>query len=158
MNISRMNIPQVKETAYDVFRYACNNDERMTGKLADFYREGIKNPAVAKLIAQQAIQDGTLRYGEYLQDDIKSLRGKPLELMKEYAGKMILAMTNIAEGIENSTVKELYENFSQKFKQLYPQTHRLREKILSEQRVCLNKINPCMQKGIKKTLKFARYV
>ena len=73
-------------------------------------------------------------------------------------GRMILAMCNITEAEQKSPLKEIYENFNQKFKQLYPQTHKLREKIISEGRVCLNEIKPCMQKGIKKTLKFARYV
>ena len=153
-----MNIPQIKENAYDIVRYAYNGDERLTEKLVEFYQEGIKNPTVAKLVSKQAIHDGTQRYNEYLQEDIALLRGKPIDLIKEFAGRMILAMCNITEAEQKSPLKEIYENFNQKFKQLYPQTHKLREKIISEGRVCLNEIKPCMPKGIEKILKFARYV
>ena len=153
-----MNIPQIKENAYDFVRYAYNGDERLTEKLAEFYQEGIKNPTVAKLVSKQAIHDGTQRYNEYLQEDIMLLRGKPIDLIKEYVGRMFLAMCNITEAEQKSPVKELYEDFNKRFRQLYPQTYKLREKLLSEERVCLNEIKPCLQKSIKKTLKFARYV
>ena len=56
MKIAKMNIPQVKESAYDVFRYACNKDNRIIDKLVYFYKEGAKNPSVAKIIAKQKVQ------------------------------------------------------------------------------------------------------
>ena len=157
MKIAKMNIPQVKESAYDVFRYACNKDKRIIDKLVYFYKEGTKNPSVAKIIAKQAIQDGITRYGEYLQDDIQFLRGKPIDLIKEYWKKMTLATTIIDVNSEAYPTKRFYDKFNERFKQLYPQTHNIREKIISEKRVCLNEIKPCLPKGIKKALKYAKY-
>lgn len=152
-----MNIPQIKENAYDIFRYAYHGDERLTGKLVDFYQEGAKNPAVARLVANQAILDGTKRYGEYLQEDITLLRGKPIDLIKEFVGRIFLTKTNIAEAENKSPVKDFYDEFYKKIKELYPQTYKLREQLIQDQRVCLNGIKPCLPKGIKKAIKYSKY-
>ena len=46
-----MNIPQIKENAYDFVRYAYNGDERLTEKLAEYMsiNEGTIYPILRKL-------------------------------------------------------------------------------------------------------------
>lgn len=157
MKISKINIPQIKETAYDVYRYACNRDCRMIDKLINFYKEGVKNPTVAKLIAEKTRKDGIKRYSEYLVDDIFFLRGKPIELIKEYNEKLRNADLAIIVNRESYPVLKFYERFNEKFKKLYPQTHMIREQLIQDQRVCFDEIKPCMPKGIKKAIKYSRY-
>jgi hypothetical protein len=130
----------------------------MSDKLADFYKEGVKNPTIARLVSKQAISDGTARYGEYLQEDIHFLRGKPIDLLKEYVRRLFVAISNIKEAEQKAPVKKFYNKFYEKLKQLYPQTHIIREKLIQDQRVCLNEIKPCLPKGIKKTLKYSKYI
>ncbi len=157
MNISKINVPQLKECAYDVYRYAYNDDERMTDKLVEFYKEGTKNPTVARLIQQNSYQEGNRRYAEYTQEDMRSLRGNPIELVKEYWNKSMAAIDRIKEAKNTSPVKEYYENFCEKIAQLYPKTYAIRDLLLYEGRVSQNEIKPCLPKGIKKALKYARY-
>ena len=49
-----INISRTKELAHDVYRYAYNNDSRIVTKLLEFYKEGINNPSVAKIIAKKS--------------------------------------------------------------------------------------------------------
>ena len=157
MNISKINIPQLKEYAYDVYRYAYNDDERMTDKLVKFYKEGVKNPIVARLIQQESFNEGNRRYAEYTQEDMRSLRGNPIELVKEYWNKSMAALDRIREAKSSSPVKEHYEKYCEKMAQLYPKTHAIRDLLLYEGRVSLNEIKPCLPKGIKKAIKYAKY-
>ena len=157
MKIAKINVPQLKESAYDVFRYAFNNDERMTEKLVDFYKEGVKNPAVARLIENQSQKDGFQRYRDYLYEDIQSFRGHPMELLKEFYKKAMATVALIRDAKFKPPVKEEFDNFYEKLIQLYPKTLALRERLIADERVCLNEIKPCLPKGIKKALKYAKY-
>ena len=157
MNISKINVPQLKEYAYDVYRYAYNNDNRMTDKLVEFYKEGTKNPTVARLVQQNSYQEGNRRYAEYAKEDMHSLRGHPIELVKEYWKKSIAALERLREAKNTSPVKEHYEIFCEKIAQLYPKTYIIRDLLLYEGRVSLNEIKPCLPKGFKKAIKYVKY-
>ena len=97
-----MDVSKTKKIADDVYRYAYNNDSRLSKKLVEFYKEGVKNPSVAKMVACQATINGCKRYGDMVQEDLGSLRGKPWELLKSYIAKSILALVNI-EKCKNQT-------------------------------------------------------
>ena len=90
-----INISRTKELSHDVYRYAYNSDSRITQKLADFYKEGVKCPSVAKVIAEKATLDGIKHYGDMTQEDIRSLRGNPFKLILGYLLKTMLAFANI---------------------------------------------------------------
>ena len=106
-----MNTPQIIQLSSDIYRYAYNNDSRLNEKLVEYYKEGIKCPSVAKLIAAKATLDGNKRQGDLMQEDIRCLRGKPIQLIKNYIGKSLMALCRITEGQGSDEVKEFYEKF-----------------------------------------------
>lgn len=152
----KMNIPQVVQLSSDVYRYAYNDDSRLNEKLVEYYKEGVKCPSVAKLIAAKATLDGNKRQGDLLQEDIRCLRGKPLQLLKNYLGRSIMALCRITGAQGSDEVKEFYEKFESKFKELYPKTHTIREEIINEGRVVHGKITPKQSKSLKTMYKYAK--
>ena len=151
-----INISRTKDLAHDVYRYAYNSDSRITQKLADFYQEGIKCPSVAKMIAKKAVIDGTKYYGDMLQEDIGSLRGKPWDLIKNYIGKTILALVNIDSGKNQQEVKKYYDVFEKEFKELYPKTHKVREQIIGDRRVLYGETKSIQPKSLKTRFKYTK--
>ena len=153
-----MDIQKVKDTAYDIYRYAYNNDDRLNDKLIEFYKEGKKNPSVAKIVDYQLARDSHNRYAYQAIEDINSLnRGNPIQIFKDFVANSKLMISRVFEAKTQETVVKHYLNFEDTFIKLYPQTHRIREKLIADNRVCLNKIKPCLPKGFKKALKYAKY-
>ena len=152
-----INISRTKELAHDVYRYAYNNDSRIVTKLLEFYKEGINNPSVAKIIAKKATTEGCKHYGEVMQEDISCLRGNPWELIKNFALRSVLAIVNIEKTKNTPLVKEYYDNFEKEFKEnLYPKTHKIREKIINEERVTYGKVTPRKPLSLINRLKYTK--
>lgn len=156
-NSEKMNIPQVLQLSKDAYRYAYNNDSRMNEKLVEFYKEGIKNPSLAKIIANHATLKGTEYYGDKVQEDIGSLRGNPWTLIKDYLKNVFKAAYRLKAAQKTFSINYFYSRFEDEYKKLYGKTYKLREKLIIEQRVLFDKIVPCLPKSIKKTVKYAKY-
>ena len=152
-----MNIPKVIQSSSDAYRYARYNDSRMKDKIIEFYQEGKKNPSVAKVIASHTMTEYSKKAGEQMVDDIRSLRGKPYKLIINYIGQSLMALCRLDEIKKDIDVKPLYEEFEQVFKNLYPKTHLLREKLIQDERIVYGKTTLCMPKGLKKMYRYRKF-
>lgn len=152
-----MDIQSVLQLAKDSYRYARHNDKRLEGKIIDFYREGQKNPSVAKVIMKHATLDGCMQAGELMLEDIGSLRGKPHKLIMEHLGKSILALANIENIKKAPAVSPLVDNFEKTYRELYPKTYELRNKLIEDGRVCFKEIKPCLPKSFGKIFKYVKF-
>lgn len=153
-----MDIQNVLQSAKDSYRYARCNDSRLENEIINFYKEGQKNPSVAKIIMNHATIDGCKQAGEIMVGDIAFLRGEPRKLIKEHIGKSILAICNIEEAKKTQTIKPLVDKFEKTFIELYPRTYKLREKLIQDGQVCFNEIKPCLPKSLRKYFKYVRYL
>lgn len=156
-NSEKMDVQKVLQVANDTYRYAYNNDSRMNQKLVEFYQEGIKNPSLAKIIANHATLKGAKYYGDKVQEDIGSLRGNPWTLIKDYLKNVFKAAYRLKSAQKTFPIKDFYGRFEDKNKELYGKTYKLREKLIIEQRVLFDKIVPCLPKSCKKAMKYAKY-
>ena len=153
-----MNIDALKNIAHDFYRYAYNNDDRMNDKIIEFYDKGKESPSVSKIIFRQAGHESIERYTQQVIEDINSLnRGNPFELFKDHARKSKGMIEQVTQAGKFEPVKKHFEKFQEAFIKLYPQTAKLREQLILNNRISLDEVTPCLPKGIKKTLKFAKY-
>lgn len=63
----------------------------------------------------------------------------------------------IKNALKEPTISAKNILFDTKLENLYPKTHKLRKKLINEQRVCYSEIKPCLPASFKKTLKYARF-
>lgn len=153
-----MNIDTLKNTAYDFYRYAYNNDDRMNSKIIEFYDKGKEAPSVSKIIFRQTGHESIERYTQQAIEDIASLnRGNPIEILKDYAIKSKEMIEQVTHAGRYEPVKKHFDEFQKAFIKLYPKTARLREQLILNNRITLNEVTPCLPKGLKKTLKFAKF-
>lgn len=152
-----MNIQKVIQYSSDAYRYARHNDSRMKDKIIEFYQEGKKNPSVAKIIASHSTTEYSKRAGKQMVEDIGSLRENPYKLIINYIGQSLMALCRLDEIKKDLDVKPLYEEFEQVFKNLYPKTHLLREKLIADERVVYGKTTLCMPKGLNKKFRYRKF-
>lgn len=144
-----MNHIQIRQICSDVFRYAYNSDKRIKEPLAEFYKIGKESPCVANIIMSDVEDKAIRRYGKEAGERLLFEGSAPL---KDFLWKTGMAAINRVEADESDEIKLLKEAFDKSFKDLYPKTAELRQKLIDIKRVVFDEVLP------KATLKEKRKI
>ena len=152
-----MNVPQLKIIADDLCRYAYNNDSRMKNKMIELHEKGMDAPFVAKLVGYKAGLDSAQKYQAYLIDDITHFRDNPFVLIKDFLIQSFSAVKRIKSAEKEEPIKGIVDEFEKKYKKTYPRTHKLRNRLINDERVIYGKVTKAMPKSFSKIRKYAIY-
>ena len=152
---------------YDVVREnvvaACanykKNDAKFYTQMNGFYKEGKKNPSVAKIILQDHIYKSQKVASRMLNDAASfSQSDIPAILYPEFVGRMNQIFTlSSAAALRSMTISDIYEEtkyinenvgkcareeFDESWNKKYPKTGKLRERIIEANRLDMDKVTP----------------
>ena len=144
-----MDYIQIRQCCSDAFRYAYNSDDRIKQPLAEFYKLGKESPCVANIIMSDVADKAIRRYGKEAAERLPFEGSAPL---KDFMWKAGMAAINSSEADELEEIKPLKEEFVKRFKELYPKTAKLRQKLIDTKRVVFDEVLP------KATLKEKRKI
>jgi len=143
---------KVFNSTYDACRYARQNDQRITGKLIDYYKEGKKSPSVAKIIENDGYKKCLTKYSEMLADDLSNGRNTK-ETIDEFQNSTSNMMKNMDKGKLTPQVSPYKKAFDNQMKTLYPKTHFLRDSIVLNSRISFFNEHPKPKAGFIEKLK-----
>jgi len=147
-----MNNLKVYTSIKDAYRYARQNDSRMTDKLIEYYKEGQSNPSVAKIIDNDGFHSYINSYSNMIIEDISRGRNKKEAITEfgENSNNMIENMTKLKQAPEVAPYKQA---FDKQMETLYPKTYFLRDSIVLNNRISFADEHPKPKAGFLEKLK-----
>lgn len=151
-----MDISVLRSNSADAFKYYKTDDKKFNHAMGNFYREGVKNPSVARLIFKdenkkhieklQKVQVEFLRNASQIQSPSCDTFSKiPTEKASLYYATVMLKSILNTKNIENDEkLNSIPEKkvFDKKYQELYPRTGALRKRIIEAGQVVPDKVMP----------------
>lgn len=146
-----MDCLKVSDSVQQLYNYAANNDSNAVYSTRDFYREGIKNPTTALLIARN---NSVSHYTDLISDFKRFSNFSNFNSWKSKITDTLLQAFQLLNNVEKTKQHPLVQEHQDKFikemtEKLYPSSAPARLAIITKGHIVLDKISPKVQ-GLKK--------
>ena len=154
-----MNYDVVKESVICAYKSFKSDNKKFSDSMNNFFYNGKENPSVAKIIMREYFNEGLLSTNKMLSDVAAMPTPTIAEPYVRYANEKIytLALTTALKSVEadeiykhtkccNSDNADLNTNAKKEFldswKEKYPRTGKLRDRIIDANRLSMKEIKP----------------
>lgn len=151
-----MNYDVVKTSVINAYKNYKNNDKEFYANMDSFYKEGKDNPSVARIILQDHVRKGQEAAHQMLFDASGIPAPSFYEPMVSDARSQIYNIT-IQSGLRSFEAENIYKDtayinkdnglssrkeFDEAWSSKYPKTGKLRERLIEDNRISMDKVTP----------------
>ena len=148
-----MDFDVVRNNITNAYRNYKLDDAKFENSMYDFYKEGAKNPSVAKIMMQDYVRKGQEAAKKMLTEvaaiHTPSLLEASVTCNRVYNFAAQFALRSIeASDMYNCTPYNEYTNnlarkaFDERWNELYPRTAKIRERIICANRMSMDNVTP----------------
>lgn len=146
--MEKMDYGVIRGHVSDMLRYARNNDERIVNSGVNYFKEGMKNPFVAKMLKRDEIHVSTKKMVNDSLANGEGISGIVEKTKNTFANLIVLK--------KNEAYSAMQDKFNAEINELYPSTSAIREKLIDSKKIVLDRVTP--KAGAWKKFKLLKYM
>ena len=141
-----MDYDVVRDSVQNAYKYFGQNDNKFRSSMENYYKEGEKNPTVARIILQDRIKDALAASRDMLN---YAAAIHPSEAMMYPEAALRIPQISLQMAMKSITAQDMYKDtvempsrksFDKKWNTLYPKTGEKRERIIESGRMSANHV------------------